>query len=117
MQTINDRAAWLKGSHAYCSFPPPLQIHPYRFILLGAPGVGKGTQARFLSEYFGACHLSTGDIFRCAKNSTDGETGPAMKSALEYMNRGELIPDETVLALVAERSRCMRCGGGFLLDG
>jgi adenylate kinase len=117
MQTKNDRAAWLKGPNAHCSFLPQPQVHPYRFVLLGAPGVGKGTQAQLLSEYFGACHLSTGDIFRAAKNATDCNPGAAMKAALEFMQRGELVPDETVLALVAERSQCLRCGGGFLLDG
>lgn len=117
MELQNDRAAWLKGGEARCSVLPQPQEHPCRIVLLGAPGVGKGTQARFLSEHFGACHLSTGDIFRCAKSPGNGEPGPAMKSALDYMNRGELVPDETVLGLVAERSHCLRCGGGFLLDG
>jgi adenylate kinase len=86
-------------------------------VLLGAPGAGKGTQAELLSEYLGACHLSTGDIFRTAKSLADGERTPALMAALEYMRRGELVPDETVLALVAERMGCLRCEGGFLLDG
>ena len=118
MQIVNDRAAWLKGGDVRCSVAPLPQSHPYRFVLLGAPGVGKGTQARFLTEYFGTCHLSTGDIFRCAKDwLANGEPGPVMKAALEYMIRGELVPDETILALIAERSQCLHCGGGFLLDG
>ena len=115
---MNDRATWLKGDNARCSLLPPRQIHPYRFVLLGPPGAGKGTQGRFLSEYFGACHLSTGDIFRCAKDWwASGEPGPSMRLALAFMDRGELVPDETVLALIAERTGCLRCAGGFLLDG
>jgi adenylate kinase len=118
MQLKNDRAAWLKGGYGRCSLRPPPQLDPCRLVLLGAPGVGKGTQAQLLSEYFGACHLSTGDIFRCAQSDLAiRDPGPTMQVALEYMNRGELVPDEIVLALVAERSRCLRCGGGFLLDG
>jgi adenylate kinase len=117
MQMKNDRAAWLKGGDARCAVPPKPQTHPHRLVLLGAPGVGKGTQAELLREQLGACHLSTGDVFRAAKNSCDGEHTPAMAGALECMKRGELVSDETVLALVAERSPCLRCGGGFLLDG
>jgi adenylate kinase len=70
-----------------------------------------------LCRELGACHLSTGDIFRAAKSLEACERSPTMTAALEYMRRGELVPDETVLALVAERSRCLRCEGGFLLDG
>ncbi len=117
METKNDRAAWLKGGDAHCSLLPEPQAHPYRFVLLGAPGVGKGTQANLLSEYFGSCHLSTGDIFRAAKNSNGCALSPAMAAALDCMKRGELVSDETVLALVAERSQCLRCHGGMLLDG
>ena len=117
MQIKNDRAAWLKGPNVHCSFLPEPQARPYRLVLLGAPGVGKGTQAQLLSEYFGACHLSTGDIFRAAKSSTDGTHTAAMTVALDCMLRGELVSDETVVSLVAERSQCLRCHGGFLLDG
>lgn len=114
----NDRASWLKGGQATCSAPPeasPEKI--WRLVLLGAPGVGKGTQAELLSEQLGACHLSTGDVFRAAKNLTNGERTPALDRALSYMRRGELVPDDIVLDMVAERVRCLRCCGGFLLDG
>jgi adenylate kinase len=117
MQTKNNRAVWLKGANARCSFQPATQTRSRRFVLLGAPGIGKGTQAKLLHEHFGACHLSTGDIFRAAKNSCEGGRSPAMAAALGCMKRGELVLDETVLELVAERSRCLNCGGGFLLDG
>jgi adenylate kinase len=86
-------------------------------VLLGAPGAGKGTQAELLGDYLGACHLSTGDIFRAAKALAECERTPPLVAALEHMRRGELVPDETVLALVAERRSCLRCEGGFLLDG
>jgi len=79
--------------------------------------VGKGTQAEMLCEKLGACHLSTGDIFRAAKTLNECERTPTLTAALDYMRKGELVPDETVLALVAERSKCLRCKGGFLLDG
>ena len=115
MQTNkNDRIAWLKGPAAQCAVPAQRQAHPQRLVLLGAPGVGKGTQAELLSERLGACHLSTGDIFRAAKTLSDCERTPTMTQALEYMRRGDLVPDETVLNLLIERSKCLCCGGGFL---
>lgn len=86
-------------------------------MLLGAPGVGKGTQAELLKARLGACHLSTGDIFRAAKQLPENERTPALTAALEYMQRGELVPDATVLEIVRERRSCLRCAKGFLLDG
>jgi adenylate kinase len=86
-------------------------------VLLGAPGVGKGTQAQLLAQRLGACHLSTGDIFRTASSLCDVERTVAMNSALQYMRRGELVPDETVLNLIRERTGCLCCRGGFILDG
>jgi formate dehydrogenase gamma subunit len=114
---VGDRAAWLIGGKADCSPVPPPPKQLLRLVLLGAPGVGKGTQAELLQQWSGACHLSTGDIFRAAKNLPPGEQTPAIKSALGFMARGELVPDETVVALVTERVRCLRCPCGFLLDG
>jgi adenylate kinase len=118
MNTKNDRAAWLKGGSALCApLPQPPSGKTWRLVLLGAPGVGKGTQASLLSERLGACHLSTGDVFRAAKCLADGERTPALDNALGYMRRGELVPDQIVVDMVAERVRCMRCCSGFLLDG
>ena len=118
MNVKNDRAAWLKGSSAHCSImPPPAPGKTWCLVLLGAPGVGKGTQAQLLSERLGPCHLSTGDVFRAAKSLPDCERSPALTRALDYMRRGDLVPDEIVLDMVAERVNCMRCSGGFLLDG
>jgi adenylate kinase len=117
MQTKSDRTAWLKGGEARCQVVPQGRPNPHRLVLLGAPGVGKGTQAELLSERLGACHLSTGDIFRAAKTLDACERTPTMSRALEYMVRGDLVPDEIVLGLVSERAGCLRCRGGFLLDG
>jgi adenylate kinase len=83
--------------------------------LLGPPGVGKGTQAQLLHEALGACHLSTGDLFRAAQ--CQAEPSPSLQTALEAMRRGELVPDSVVIDMVQERAGCLRCHGGFLLDG
>jgi len=96
---------------------PGERPNPWRLILLGAPGVGKGTQAELLTERLGACHLSTGDIFRAAGKRKDCDQSPAIRAALEYMRRGELVPDSTVWEMVRERSDCILCRGGFILDG
>lgn len=117
METKKDRSVWLKGPASECQVPPFPAVKPLRVVLLGAPGVGKGTQAELLSAKTGACHLSTGDIFRAAKAIDPCERTEALTRALDYMKRGELVPDTTVLDLVAERIKCLRCAGGFLLDG
>jgi len=117
MGTKCDRAAWLKGPAFKCDVKPAKVARPYRLVLLGAPGVGKGTQAELLSDRLGACHLSTGDIFRASKSLTAAERSPAMTAALEFMKRGDLVPDSTVLDIVRERVACLRCENGFLLDG
>jgi adenylate kinase len=111
-----DRAAWLQGPAAQCSTAAE-QDQPWRLILLGAPGVGKGTQADLLHKRLGACHLSTGDVFRAAATRTNCAPSPAMQQALDYMRRGELVPDTTVWEMVRERRACLRCRGGFILDG
>lgn len=117
----NDRAAWLQGhtpdGSGNCSALPPEPKNPSRLVLLGAPGVGKGTQAELLCERLGACHLSTGDVFRAASQRPDCDQSPAIKAALAYMRRGELVPDSTVWDMVRERSGCLLHCGGFILDG
>lgn len=90
---------------------------PHRLVLLGPPGVGKGTQAGLLGEVLGACHLSTGDIFRMTRAGSGCETSAALRMVHNYLRRGDLVPDEAVLAVVNERCRCLTCGGGFILDG
>jgi adenylate kinase len=117
MSEANDRAAWFKGG-SRCSGAfqtPPKQL--YRLVLLGAPGVGKGTQAELLCARLGACHLSTGDVLRAAKQLSRGELNSELEKALGYMRRGELVPDQIVLDLVRQRGQCLRCAGGFVLDG
>ena len=117
----NDRVEWLHGPSAdgavNCSAVPAERKKTWRLILLGAPGVGKGTQAEFLTERLGACHLSTGDVFRAAKERRDCDQSPAMKAAMESMRRGDLVPDSTVWEMVRERSHCLLNCGGFILDG
>ena len=82
-------------------------------VLLGPPGAGKGTQAAKLVEKYGIPQISTGDIFR--KNIKEGtELG---KKAQEYMNAGELVPDELVVDLVVDRLSQDDCKNGYLLDG
>lgn len=113
-----DRTAWLKGGTAECLMSPHKPLGPAsRIILLGAPGVGKGTQADLLCHRLGTCHLSTADIFRAVKCQDEPALSPALHNAMDHLKRGELVPDETVLNLVGERLRCLKCSGGFLLDG
>ena len=84
-----------------------------KIIMLGAPGAGKGTQAKMLSERYGIPHISTGDIFRAnIKNNT--ELG---KKAKSYMDAGALVPDELVVDLVVDRIKNADCMKGFILDG
>src|ERR1700746_661910 len=109
-------AAWLGGPSATCP-PPPEPAHAWRLILLRAPGGGKGPQGALLRQRLGACHLSTGDVLRAAGKGDGCGPSPAMASALEFMRRGALVPDSTVWEMVRERSGCLRCRGGFLLDG
>lgn len=117
MNTRNDRATWLKGDSATCSIPPKLRLRPPRLAVLGAPGVGKGTQAELLSNGLHICHLSTGDIFRATDHVPDRERSPAMNDALACMHHGGLVADDTVVNLIRERMKCLHCRGGFLLDG
>jgi len=81
--------------------------------LLGAPGAGKGTVAKLLSDYDGSVQISTGDILRQAVK----EGTPLGMEAKGYMDRGELVPDELILKLMAERLRQPDCARGFILDG
>ena len=82
-------------------------------ILFGAPGAGKGTQAKFISHKFNIAHLSTGDMLRQAvKNATD-----LGKKAGELMAGGKLVPDDLMLGLIRERISLPDCKNGFVLDG
>ena len=84
-----------------------------KIIMLGAPGAGKGTQAKMIAEKCGIPHISTGDIFRAnIKNGT--ELGAKAK---EYMDKGLLVPDELVCDLVVDRIKQADCEKGYILDG
>jgi adenylate kinase len=84
-----------------------------RLLLFGAPGVGKGTQAKLLSSKFNIPHISTGDILRQAvKDGT--ELG---KKAQEIMNRGDLVPDDVMIGIIKYRFSKSDCNAGFILDG
>jgi adenylate kinase len=115
-QMKNERDGWFQAA-ADCSRICQTNGAPWRLVLLGAPGVGKGTQAYLLNQRLKACHLSTGDLFRAAAKKNECDLTPAMKSAMERMRRGELVPDATVWEMVRERADCIRCADGFVLDG
>ena len=84
-----------------------------KIIMLGAPGAGKGTQAKKIAEKYSIPHISTGDIFRAnIKNNT--ELG---KKAKTYMDKGELVPDELVVDLIMDRFKEADCANGYVLDG
>ena len=84
-----------------------------KIVMLGAPGAGKGTQAKMIAEKYSIPHISTGDIFRAnIKNGT--ELG---KKAKTFMDQGLLVPDELVVELVADRIQQDDCKNGFVLDG
>ncbi len=84
-----------------------------KIIMLGAPGAGKGTQAKRIAEKYSIPHISTGDIFRA--NIKEGtELG---KKAKEYMDQGLLVPDELVVDLVVDRVGQADCKNGYVLDG
>mgnify|MGYP000640489423 FL=1 len=84
-----------------------------KIIMLGAPGAGKGTQAKMLAEKYGIPHISTGDIFRAnIKNGT--ELG---KEAKKYMDQGLLVPDELTVKILLDRVAKDDCKNGYVLDG
>lgn len=84
-----------------------------RLVLLGAPGAGKGTQAKKLIEKYSIPQISTGDILR--KAVADGT--PLGKEAKSYMDKGELVPDSVVIGIIRERLKENDCKKGYILDG
>ena len=84
-----------------------------RLVLLGPPGAGKGTQARALGALWGIPQVASGDLLRAVVRE-DSELG---REAASYMDRGQLVPDELVLKLIAERLRKEDARPGFILDG
>ena len=84
-----------------------------KIIMLGAPGAGKGTQAKMLAEKYKIPHISTGDIFRA--NIMNGtELG---RQAKEYMDKGLLVPDELTVKILLDRVAQADCSDGYVLDG
>lgn len=84
-----------------------------KIVMLGAPGAGKGTQAKMIAEEYGIPHVSTGDIFRAnVKNGT--ELGIEAK---KYMDQGLLVPDELTVRILLDRVAKEDCAGGYVLDG
>jgi adenylate kinase len=84
-----------------------------RLILLGGPGAGKGTQAAFITRRYGIPQISTGDMLRAAISAGT----PLGDAAKKLMDRGELMPDDAIIALVKERIGKADCAKGFLFDG
>ena len=84
-----------------------------KIIMLGAPGAGKGTQAKLIAEKYGIPHISTGDIFRA--NIKEGtELG---KEAKQYMDKGQLVPDDLTVRILLDRVSKPDCEKGYVLDG
>jgi adenylate kinase len=84
-----------------------------RLVFLGAPGVGKGTQAEMVSAKYGVPKISTGDLLRAAV----AQQTPLGKEAKQFMDRGDLVPDSVVIGLVEEKTNAAECAKGFILDG
>jgi len=84
-----------------------------RLVLLGCPGVGKGTQARFISERYGIASISTGDMLRVTMSAGT----PLGHQVAEVVNAGHLVPDDMMIELVRQRLQAPDCARGFLLDG
>ncbi|WP_373803358.1 adenylate kinase [Bacteroides heparinolyticus] len=84
-----------------------------KIIMLGAPGAGKGTQAKRIAEKYAVPHISTGDIFR-ANIKAGTELG---KEAKSYMDKGQLVPDTVTIGMLMDRIAKEDCAGGYVLDG
>lgn len=84
-----------------------------KIILLGAPGVGKGTQAELICDHFNILHISTGELFR----SNVAEGSDLGLQVNEYIQKGKLVPDNLTISLVEDRLNKDDCKNGFLLDG
>lgn len=84
-----------------------------KIIMLGAPGAGKGTQAKKIADKYGIPHISTGDIFRA---NIKGGTELGMK-AKSYMDQGQLVPDDVTIGMLLDRISEADCANGYVLDG
>src|SRR3972149_11800421 len=86
---------------------------PVFVVLLGAPGAGKGTQAKYLAKALGVPHVSSGDIFR-ENLQSESDLG---RKASDYLAHGELVPDDITIAMIRDRLARADCGRGAVLDG
>ncbi len=84
-----------------------------KIVMLGAPGAGKGTQAKKISAKYGIPHISTGDIFRA---NIKGQTELGMKAKV-FMDQGQLVPDEITIGMLLDRIQEDDCKNGYVLDG
>ncbi len=84
-----------------------------RLVLFGPPGAGKGTQAHLLRDELNLAHISSGDLFR---NNLNNKTPLGLKAA-EYMNQGQLVPDEVTIDIVLDKVLSLNSAEGFILDG
>lgn len=84
-----------------------------RLVLFGPPGAGKGTQAHLLRDKLNLAHISSGDLFR---NNLNDKTPLGLKAA-EYMNQGQLVPDEVTIDIVLDKVLSLNSAEGFILDG
>lgn len=82
-------------------------------VIMGAPGAGKGTQARLIQEHHGLVQISTGDMFRAMKDANT----PLAEEVRSVMNSGKLVPDDVTIQVVRERTNQEDCARGYLLDG
>src|SRR5215218_9068354 len=104
---------YLRRSEVHENAPVSTLSSELNLILLGPPGAGKGTQAERLREDFDVAYIATGDILRKAV-AEETELG---KKAKEYMNNGDLVPDEVIIGVILEEVGSEAAQDGFLLDG
>jgi adenylate kinase len=102
-----------RREHGADSKSPTALMSELNLILLGPPGAGKGTQAARLTEDFHLPYIATGDMLRAAVK----EGTPLGKQAKEYMDRGDLVPDEVIIGMILDCMEGPDCADGFLLDG
>lgn len=115
--TTTDQAGLANNESARCCSSQRGPSDPWRMILLGAPGVGKGTQADLLKARLGVIQLSTGEIFRSSMKQPAEKLSPVMREAVRRVREGLLVTDDTVINIFKEHKSCLHHPKGVLLDG